>query len=67
MIFNDKNKKLSNDNISGPPMFQRTISSSACGRRTMPEYQLIANFLTRVSLANVHEGLKWIKKNTSII
>ncbi|KAF7994698.1 hypothetical protein HCN44_004170 [Aphidius gifuensis] len=66
MIFNDKKTKSSNDNISGPPMFQRTISSSVCGRRTMPEYQLIANFLTRVSLANVHEGLKWIKKNTSI-
>lgn len=64
MIFNDKNLSLNNSNVSGPPMFQRSISTSVCGRRTMPEYQLIANFLTRVSLAKVHEGLKWIRKNT---
>lgn len=43
--------------------FQRSLSTQSCGRRTMPEYQLIASFLGRVSLGNVREGLKWIQKN----
>lgn len=33
------------------------------GRRTMPEYQLIASFLSRVSLKNVKDSLKWIQNN----
>ncbi|XP_034944252.1 serine/threonine-protein kinase PINK1, mitochondrial [Chelonus insularis] len=44
--------------------YQRMISTRGNGRRTMPEYQLIANFLGRVSLYNVQEGLRWIYKNT---
>ncbi|XP_051173720.1 serine/threonine-protein kinase Pink1, mitochondrial [Leptopilina boulardi] len=43
--------------------FQRSLSTQSCGRRTMPEYQLIASFLSRVSLGNVRDGLKWIQKN----
>ncbi|XP_063242464.1 serine/threonine-protein kinase Pink1, mitochondrial [Bacillus rossius redtenbacheri] len=30
------------------------------GRRTLPEYQLIATFLSRVSLRSVKQALKWI-------
>jgi len=32
-------------------------------RRTMPEYQLIASFLSRVTLVNVRNALKWIQHN----
>ncbi|XP_015108858.1 serine/threonine-protein kinase PINK1, mitochondrial [Diachasma alloeum] len=45
--------------------YQRTLSTRSCGRRTMPEYQLIASFLTRVSLLNVRDGFRWIHKNAS--
>lgn len=44
--------------------YRRSLSTRSCGRRTMPEYQLIACFLGRVSLFNIREGLKWIHKNT---
>ncbi|XP_014209707.1 serine/threonine-protein kinase PINK1, mitochondrial [Copidosoma floridanum] len=43
--------------------YRRSLSTRFCGRRTMPEYQLIACFLGRVSLYNVRESLKWIQKN----
>ncbi|XP_058790551.1 serine/threonine-protein kinase Pink1, mitochondrial [Phymastichus coffea] len=44
--------------------YQRSLSTRSCGRRTMPEYQLIACFLGRVSLNNIREGFKWIQRNT---
>lgn len=37
--------------------------STSYGRRTMPEYQLIASFLSRVTLVNVRNALKWIQRN----
>lgn len=43
--------------------YQRTLSTQSCGRRTMPEHQLIASFLGRVSLGNVRDGFKWIQRN----
>ncbi|XP_076233433.1 PTEN-induced putative kinase 1 [Calliopsis andreniformis] len=43
--------------------YQRSLSTKSCGRRTMPEYQLIANFLGRVSLGNIRTALKWMQKN----
>ena len=43
--------------------YKRTLSTRSCGRRTMPEYQLIASFLSRVTLANVRNALKWIQRN----
>jgi len=32
-------------------------------KRTMPEYQLIASFLSRVTLVNIRNALKWIQHN----
>ncbi|CAK9818365.1 Serine/threonine-protein kinase Pink1, mitochondrial [Anthophora quadrimaculata] len=43
--------------------YQRSLSTKSCGRRTMPEYQLIATFLSRVTLANIRSALKWIQQN----
>ncbi|KZC11387.1 Serine/threonine-protein kinase PINK1, mitochondrial [Dufourea novaeangliae] len=43
--------------------YQRSLSTRSCGRRTMPEYQLIASFLGRVTLGNIRNALKWIQKN----
>ncbi|KOC64392.1 Serine/threonine-protein kinase PINK1, mitochondrial [Habropoda laboriosa] len=43
--------------------YQRSLSTKSCGRRTMPEYQLIASFLGRVTLANIRSALKWIQQN----
>lgn len=58
----------SNESVqSEPKTFKRMLSTRSCGRRTMPEYQLIASFLSRVSLVNVREGLKWICRNTTTI
>ncbi|XP_012288475.1 serine/threonine-protein kinase PINK1, mitochondrial [Orussus abietinus] len=48
---------------SGPQTYNRTMSTRSCGRRTMPEYQLIASFLGRVTLGNVRDGFKWIQNN----
>ncbi|XP_014233958.1 serine/threonine-protein kinase PINK1, mitochondrial [Trichogramma pretiosum] len=46
-----------------PKTLQRSLSTRSCGRRTMPEYQLIASFLGRVSLINIRDALKWIQIN----
>lgn len=43
--------------------YKRTLSTRSCGRRTMPEYQLIASFLSRVTLVNVRNALKWMQRN----
>ena len=53
-----------NENI--PPkklVYQRSLSTRSCGRRTMPEYQLIASFLGKVSLLNIRDAFKWIQIN----
>ncbi|KAL0128784.1 hypothetical protein PUN28_003880 [Cardiocondyla obscurior] len=42
--------------------YERSLSMHS-GRRTMPEYQLIASFLSRVTLTNVRSALKWIQRN----
>ncbi|KYM95147.1 PREDICTED: serine/threonine-protein kinase PINK1, mitochondrial [Cyphomyrmex costatus] len=42
---------------------KQTRSMHFCGRRTMPEYQLITSFLSRVTLTNVKNALKWIQRN----
>lgn len=42
---------------------KQTSSTHFFGRRTMPEYQLIASFLNRVTLTNVKNALKWIQRN----
>ncbi|XP_070169949.1 serine/threonine-protein kinase Pink1, mitochondrial [Polyergus mexicanus] len=42
---------------------KRTLFTCSYGRRTMPEYQLIATFLSRVTLANVRNALKWMQRN----
>ncbi|XP_053988950.1 serine/threonine-protein kinase Pink1, mitochondrial [Hylaeus volcanicus] len=47
----------------GKNSYHRSISTRSCGRRTMPEYQLIASFLGRVTLSNVRNALKWMQKN----
>ncbi|XP_014469946.1 PREDICTED: serine/threonine-protein kinase PINK1, mitochondrial [Dinoponera quadriceps] len=44
-------------------VYQQTYLTRSCGRRTMPEYQLIASFLSRVTLGNVRNALKWIQQN----
>ncbi|XP_032689219.1 serine/threonine-protein kinase PINK1, mitochondrial [Odontomachus brunneus] len=49
--------------ISGNNIYKQTHSICSCGRRTMPEYQLIASFLSRVTLGNVRNALKWIQQN----
>lgn len=43
--------------------YNRSLSTKSCGRRTMPEYQLIASFLGRVTLGNIRTALKWIQQN----
>ncbi|KYQ56678.1 Serine/threonine-protein kinase PINK1, mitochondrial [Trachymyrmex zeteki] len=43
--------------------YKPTPSKHFYGRRTMPEYQLIASFLSRVTLTNVKNSLKWIQRN----
>ncbi|XP_012231362.1 serine/threonine-protein kinase Pink1, mitochondrial isoform X2 [Linepithema humile] len=43
--------------------YKRTFFTRSCGRCTMPEYQLISSFLSRVTLANVRNALKWIQRN----
>ncbi|OAD58846.1 Serine/threonine-protein kinase PINK1, mitochondrial [Eufriesea mexicana] len=43
--------------------YNRLLSTKSCGRRTMPEYQLIASFLGRVTLGNIRTALKWIQQN----
>ncbi|XP_029034979.1 serine/threonine-protein kinase Pink1, mitochondrial [Osmia bicornis bicornis] len=56
---------LCNKNIQGIDYhsYQRSLSTRSCGRRTMPEYQLIASFLGRVTLGNIRNALKWIQQN----
>ncbi|XP_011349569.2 serine/threonine-protein kinase PINK1, mitochondrial [Ooceraea biroi] len=44
--------------------YESTPSTRSYGRRTMPGYQLIASFLSRVTLVNVRNALKWIQRNT---
>ncbi|XP_046419795.1 serine/threonine-protein kinase Pink1, mitochondrial isoform X1 [Neodiprion virginianus] len=60
---NQLSQKLNADLISNREYTQQ-ISTRSCGRRTMPEYQLIASFLSRVSLINVRDALKWIHNHT---
>jgi len=43
--------------------YKSTHSKHFYGRRTMPEYQLIASFLSRVTLTNIKNALKWIQRN----
>ena len=43
--------------------YNRSLSTRSCGRRTMPEYQLIASFLGRVTLGNIIAALKWMQQN----
>lgn len=52
--LNDENEQSS---------YRQLLSTRSCGRRTMPEYQLIASFLGRVTLSNVRNALRWIQKN----
>ncbi|KAI4480650.1 hypothetical protein M0804_010203 [Polistes exclamans] len=52
--LNDKNEQSS---------YRQLLLTRSCGRRTMPEYQLIASFLGRVTLSNVRSALRWIQKN----
>lgn len=42
---------------------EQIFSMHSYGRRTMPEYQLIASFLSRVTLTNVKNALKWVQRN----
>lgn len=49
--------------ISDSNVYKQMHSIRSCGRRTMPEYQLIASFLSRVTLGNVRNALKWIQQN----
>ncbi|XP_011862313.1 PREDICTED: serine/threonine-protein kinase PINK1, mitochondrial [Vollenhovia emeryi] len=51
------------DDINRRNAYKRTLSMHSCGRRTMPEYQLIASFLGRVTLTNVKNALRWIQRN----
>lgn len=44
-------------------MYKQVHSTRVCGRRTMPEYQLIASFLSRITLGNVRNALKWMQQN----
>lgn len=58
-IVQDKNiQKIEKKNS-----YNRLLSTRYCGRRTMPEYQLIASFLGRVTLSNIRTALKWIQQN----
>lgn len=50
-------------NINKHNACKPTLSTHFYGRRTMPEYQLIASFLNRVTLTNVKNALKWIQRN----
>lgn len=50
-------------NIGESCTYKQTHSTYSCGKRTMPEYQLIASFLSRVTLGNVRNALKWIQQN----
>ncbi|KYM75429.1 Serine/threonine-protein kinase PINK1, mitochondrial [Atta colombica] len=43
--------------------YKSTHSKHFYGRRTMPEYQLIASFLRRVTLTNIKNALKWTQRN----
>lgn len=54
----DNTKKYDRCNV-----YKRMLSTRSYGRRTMPEYQLIASFLKRVTLGNVKHALKWIQRN----
>ncbi|KAJ8668126.1 hypothetical protein QAD02_009789 [Eretmocerus hayati] len=60
-----ESQKQPNQNSESRPSitYQRSLSTRSCGRRTMPEYQLIASFLSRVSLFEVRDALKWIQNN----
>lgn len=48
---------------TGRDTYEQTPSIRSCGRRTISEYQLITSFLSRVTLANVRNALKWIQRN----
>lgn len=57
---------LENENVQEDKKqnsYNRLFSTKSCGRRTMPEYQLIASFLGRVTLGNIRNALKWIQQN----
>lgn len=60
--LNKPSKKTNEDTIYNRE-YSRPLSTRSCGRRTMPEYQLIASFLSRISLGNVRSALKWIHNN----
>ncbi|XP_046744147.1 serine/threonine-protein kinase Pink1, mitochondrial isoform X2 [Diprion similis] len=60
---NQFSQKINEDLVSNRE-YTRQMSTRSCGRRTMPEYQLIASFLSRVSLINVRDALKWIHNHT---
>lgn len=57
--LNDENEP----NIKNKSSYQRSLSTYSFGRRTMPEYQLIASFLGRVTLLNVRNAIRWIQKH----
>lgn len=44
--------------------YRSSFSVGSSGRRTMPEYQLIATFLSRVSLDSVKDSLRWIQQHS---
>ncbi|XP_015600202.1 serine/threonine-protein kinase PINK1, mitochondrial [Cephus cinctus] len=58
MLYDKKKQEITRQNS-----YRHELSTRSCGRRTMPEYQLIASFLSRVTLSNVRDGLKWIQRN----
>lgn len=63
-ISETEHTNVGNEKKNEKIRLQRSLSTRSCGRRTMPEYQLIAYFLERVSLVNIRDGLKWIQRNT---
>ncbi|XP_012258012.2 serine/threonine-protein kinase Pink1, mitochondrial [Athalia rosae] len=63
-LANGVAEKLNEDRAVPDHKLARTLSTRSCGRRTMPEYQLIASFLGRVSLGTIRDALKWIHSHT---
>ncbi|KAK2584169.1 hypothetical protein KPH14_006599 [Odynerus spinipes] len=63
LLTNTLNDDESEHNVVKKSSYRRSLSTRSCGRRTMPEYQLIASFLGRVTLSNVRNAIRWIQKN----
>ncbi|EFN76957.1 serine/threonine-protein kinase PINK1, mitochondrial [Harpegnathos saltator] len=62
--FSSSHGLLSNSEyIDESNTYKQMNSTHPYGRRTMPEYQLIASFLSRITLGNIRNALKWIKQN----